>query len=262
MTYHSQSINVSKKYVGNSAVAVVTINKPPVNSFNISLTAELTSVLREVESCKETQGIIITSSLPKTFSAGLDLNDLYQKPKNHLDLFWNHVQSMWLQLYSSKLPTVAAINGHCLAGGTLLAAACDYRVAVDGDYGIGVTAAKIGVVAPPWFLKKLTHLMGQRQTELALQCGKVFTPRNAQAIGLIDEVCPLDNLEVNSVQAITPFLSVSQEARAVMKQSLRAELVSSFLETRDKDREDFVNFILRDSVQRNLQKYIENLKSK
>ena len=262
MSYHSQTISVSRKPVENQSVTVVSINHPPVNSFNIPLTAELTTVLREIEDSKQTHGIIITSSLSKTFSAGLDLNDLYQQPEEHLNEFWNHVQSLWFQLYSSKLPTVAAINGHCLAGGTIVAAACDYRVAIEGDYGIGVTAAKIGVVAPPWFLKMLTHLMGQRQTELALQCGKVFSPLDAKAIGLIDEVCLPCELEDRSVQAITPYLKVSQEARAVMKQSLRAELVNGFLENREKDQTDFVSYILKDSVQKNLQNFIERLKTK
>lgn len=263
MTYStsSQAVQVSAKSVANKCVSVITINNPPVNSFNIPLTAELTNVLKEIEN-SNSDGLIITSSLPKTFSAGLDLNDLYQKPKDHLSLFWSHVQNLWFQLYTSKLPTIAAISGHCLAGGVIIASACDYRVAVDSDYRIGVTAAKIGVVAPPWFLAMLTHLMGQRQTELALQCGHVFTPLDAKVVGLVDKVCPPEELEATSIEAIKPYLSVSKEARAVMKQSLRAELAEKFLQRKDKDREDFVSYMLRDSVQKNLKKYIDSIKAK
>ena len=172
------------------------------------------------------------------------------------------MQDLWLQLYSSRLPTIAAINGHCLAGGTIIATACDYRVAVEGNYSIGVTAAKIGVIAPPWFLKMLTYVMGQRNTELALQQGRVFTPREAIGVGLVDKVCSRDMIDEECWTALEPFLTVSAESRATMKLSLRADLIDNFLRSREEDMNNFVDFILKDSVQNNLGKFMEQLKSK
>ena len=243
-------------------MATVTLNRPPVNSFNIAFTGELTRALKEIEKSEKVDALILKSKNPNIFSSGLDLHDLFAQPRSHLELFWQCVQDLWLQLYSSRLPTIAAINGHCLAGGTIIATACDYRVAVEGNYSIGVTAAKIGVIAPPWFLKMLTYVMGQRNTELALQQGRVFTPREAIGVGLVDKVCSRDMIDEECWTALEPFLTVSAESRATMKLSLRADLIDNFLRSREEDMNNFVDFILKDSVQNNLGKFMEQLKSK
>jgi 3,2-trans-enoyl-CoA isomerase len=233
-----------------------------VNSFDVAYTDELTRALKEIEKSGKVDGLILKSKNPSVFSSGLDLHDLFAQPRSHLELFWRHVQDLWLQLYSSRLPTVAAINGHCLAGGTIIAGACDYRVAVEGSYGIGVTAAKIGLIAPPWFLKMLTYVMGQRNTELALQRGHVFTPQEALGVGLVDKVCSKDMMDEECWKALEPFLTVSAESQATMKLSLRADLIDNFLRSREEDMNNMVNFILKDSVQSNLGNYMEQLKSK
>lgn len=258
----SQFVKVGTLKHDKYSVATVTLDRPPVNSVDVSFARDLAKTLKEIEVSSQVDALILKSNRPTVFSSGLDLNDLFAQPRSHLEIFWRHVQDVWLHLYSSKLPTVAAINGHCLAGGTILAAACDYRLAVGGDYGIGVTAAKIGLVAPPWFLKMLTYVMGQRNTELALQIGCVFTPKEAKAVGLIDQICTKDRLDAECLKALEPFLVVSAESRARMKRTLRADIIDSFLKSRERDTEDFVSFILRDSVQERLGKFIEQLERK
>ena len=259
--YLSQFVEVRHEKHDKYCVASVILNRPPVNSFDVAYTEELTRALKEIEKA-EVDGLILKSKNPSIFSSGLDLHDLYAQPRSHLELFWRRVQDLWLQLYSLRLPTIAAINGHCLAGGTILAAACDYRLAIEGNYGIGVTAAKIGLIAPPWFLKMLTYVMGQRNTEWALQLGHVFTPREAMSVGLVDKVCSKDMMDEECWKALEPFLTVSAESRATMKLSLRSNLIDDFLGSREEDMNNMIDFILKDSVQSNLGKYMEQLKSK
>ena len=256
----SQYVNVTSEKHGKYSIATMTLYRPPVNSFDVCFAEEFAQTLKQIEESKHVDALILKSAHPTIFSSGLDLHELYAQPRSHLELFWRHVQDIWFRLYSSNLPTIAAINGHCLAGGTIIAGACDYRVAVDGKYGIGVTAAKIGVIAPPWFLKMLTYLMGQRNTELALQVGRVFTPGEALGIGLVDKVCSSDKLDTECWKALQPFLIVSAESRAKMKLSLRADLIDNFYTSREEDVDNFVSFILRDSVQQNLGKFIKQLK--
>lgn len=110
-----------------------------MNSFNLSFTSQLTNTLKEIEDSGAADAIIIKSLLPNVFSAGLDLHELHGVSRDHLESFWSSVQELWLQIYSSKLVILSLINGHCLAAGTMIAAACDYRVACEGDYLIGVT---------------------------------------------------------------------------------------------------------------------------
>ena len=159
---------------------------------------------------------------------------------------------MWYMIYSSQLTTLAVISGHCLAGGTLIAAACDHRICVKGEYKVGVTAAKIGLVPPHWFLGTLTHLMGQRATEVHLQRGQVFSPEEAVGIGLIDEACETDEMDETCRKALLPYLETCHETRAAIKLSLRRELIDSYHRLEEKDTEDFVHFTLRESTQKML----------
>ena len=253
-------VTVKRETLGKHSVAVVSIRRPPVNSFDLTLAQQFNKTIKDLHIDGESEAIVISSSVPNVFSAGLDLAELYQPSKPRLEEFWRQVQEVWLNVYSSRLPLLAVINGHCLAGGTIIAAACDYRIAVKGDYSIGVTAAKVGVIAPPWFLKMLTHMIGQRTTEYALQLGQVFTPDDAKAIGLIDEVCDQSNMSQRSHQVLSGFLSVFQDSRSTMKHSLRSGLINNFLASRDEDMAAFVSFIMQDSVQENLGNYIKKLK--
>ena len=260
---HDGAIAVTTEILGEKyKVAKLTMNHPPVNSFDIPLVASLTNHLEDLQLFGKCDGIIITSSVPRTFSAGLDLKELHGVTAEHLRKFWRHVQDLWLCLYSSRVPTVAAINGHCLAAGTIIATACDYRVAAEGDYGVGVTAAKVGIVAPGWFLLMLTHLMGQRRTELALQQGLLFKPEEAQRAGLLDKVCKSERLHEEALAALEPFLTVSQLSRATMKLSLRGDLIDRFVRSRTEDEDKFVGFVMQDSVQKSLGDYIQKLRSR
>ena len=261
-SFHSgvATIETLAKDVAGHRVCVVSLNRPPVNSVDESLALDLSRTLSEVDSSGEFSGIILTSSVKGVFSAGLDLKAIHGVPGGQLKSFWNSVQDLWLQLYSTKLPTVAAINGHCLAAGTILAASCDYRMAVQGSYKMGVPAAKIGLVAPRWFMMMLTHLMGQRRTELALQQGTVFEPNEAKKVGLVDEVIGEgEDIVAAAIESLKPFLRVSQKSRAEMKLSLRNGLIADFKSSRERETEHFISFVLEDSVQNALGKYIAQL---
>lgn len=245
-----------------STIANVVLHHPPVNTLNASFTSELTQALRKIEDSKEVQAIVIKSSLQNVFSAGLDLNELYGISREKMVTFWHNLQDLWYQIYSSKLITVSVINGHCLAAGTLIAAACDYRIGIEGQYSVGVTAAKIGLVAPPWFLTMLCHLMGRRNTDYALQIGRTFTPVESTSAGLVDQVCTKEEAGEICLQILAQYLAVSQESRSTMKQYLRADLIREFEHSREDDLNQMVDYVMSSSVQCQLGDYIQKLKQR
>lgn len=260
----SNFVTVKQEKIGTRKwnLATVFLNRSPVNSLDIPFTSQLTHTLKEIEDSDNVDAVLIKSLLPSVFSAGLDLHELYEVPRDHLDLFWWNVQELWFQIYSSRLVTLSYINGHCLAAGTIIAAACDYRIACKGDYQIGVPAVKVGLVAPQWFLKMLSHLMGERQTDHVIQVGKTFSPDEAVQVGLVDEVCSDDQSSHACQKALSLYLSVSQESRQTMKRYLRADLIDGFEAKRIQDKENFLDYVMRDSVQKQLGIYIQQLKGR
>lgn len=97
------------KLINTTGIDILSMSRAPVNSLNIQLLDSLKTSLLEAKN-SHSKGIILTSSLPSVFSAGLDLVEFYNKDKNQLVNYWQTLQDTWLTLYTMDIPTAAAIN--------------------------------------------------------------------------------------------------------------------------------------------------------
>ena len=111
----------------SKGVYTISMRNAPVNFLNAKTANALISELDSLEKNKDCRAVVLTSSLPSIFSAGLDLSALYSTSSADLNIFWTAVQEIWIRLYSCRLPVIAAINGSAPAAGCLLAISADYR---------------------------------------------------------------------------------------------------------------------------------------
>ncbi len=119
------------------------------------------------------------------FSAGLDLDALGGDLVELLEAMENAVRALFLH----PAPTVACINGHAVAGGCLLAIACDHRVvSSDPELRMGMTAVALGLVYPPIVLEVLRHRLPSHTVERVLLGAKRFGPAEALSLGVVDEI--------------------------------------------------------------------------
>jgi len=263
LLYHARSSSTRisiEKITDRLNVAVLTMHRTPVNSLDFSFTKELSAAITEVESDTKVDALVIKSSIPGQFSAGLDLNELYRQSPEHLKQFWKSVQDFWLQLYSSRLATVAHINGHCLAAGIIVAAACDYRLAVEGEYKLGITAAKVGLVAPSWVMEMIAQIIGRRRVEFDIPTGTVYSPEEALEIGLIDALCTVQSGDEVCLEVVRRCLSVSQLSRVTMKSQMREKFICEFKRRQSDDLSNFVEFVSQDVVQQSVGEYFNKMK--
>lgn len=246
----------------NTGIQTISMAKPPVNSLNLELLEDLRTSFKEAEQNK-CKGIILTSSLPTVFSAGLDIMEIYKPDMKRFTSFWRTLQDTWMTFYNLEIPTVAAINGASPAGGCLLALSSEYRVLVDGKHTIGFNETKLGIVAPKWFSDLYIATIGKRRAELALLRGTLFTPNEALNIGLVDELAVDKEEAIKKCQDyINSYNKVSSQARKITKLKLNADTVSWLQENRETELNEVIAFTKLPSVQNNLQKYIEALKRK
>ena len=91
-------------------VATLSLNKAPVNSLNKEFLQELNESLACTS--ETAKGLVLTSSMNSVFCAGLEITEMHQPDPVRLREFWSSLQDVWVQLYSYKLPTAAAITGH------------------------------------------------------------------------------------------------------------------------------------------------------
>jgi len=247
--------------VNPKGFTVISMNKGPVNSLNLEFLQEIKEAVVSAES--SSKGIVLTSSLPTIFCAGLEITEMYKPDQDRLRLFWGALQDLFLALYGCKVPTVAAINGHSPAGGCLLSMCCDYRVMVGPKFTIGLNETQLGIVAPFWFKDAMVGTVGTRQTELALMLGTLFSTQQALSIGLVDSM--VDNKEEALAEAeavITKLMKIPSEARHVSKMLMRQDLYDSLSNKKTEDIDFFANFIVQPAIQKPMGMYLQALQNK
>jgi len=255
----SSLVNVEKQ----GKVAVLELNRKPVNSFSLDFLQEINEGLDKLENDRDCQGLIVTSGLPKVFSAGLDLVKEVYNPadQKRLATFWQAFQEMWLRVYGSRLLTMAAINGHALAGGCVLSLACDYRVMADGSR-IGMVETEAGVPPPFWVYNNLATVVGNGVAEKVIISSKRYIAEEALAIGLVDKVVPKDKVLGATRSQMDEWIVLPGRTMELTKKIMRRDAVEALENRREEDIKEFVDCIMEDEVQKAIGKQIERMSKK
>ncbi|HEX3738262.1 MAG TPA: enoyl-CoA hydratase-related protein [Terriglobales bacterium] len=175
-------------------VAHLTLNRPDKrNALSFQLLDELTRALDEIEK-SEAQVAVLTGA-GKAFCAGMDLEELKtltgkSHPENVADS--KKMARIFRSLYEFPKPTIAAVNGAAIAGGTGLATMCDFTLAVP-DAKFGYTEVRIGFV-PAIVSSILVWQVGHKIARDLLLTGRIFDAAEAYRLGLVNEVVGTEQL--------------------------------------------------------------------
>jgi len=248
-----------------TGIATLRMNSPPVNIMSTAFLQRFDEAL--VDASCDAKGIIVMSAHPPTFSAGLDIMEMYKPTEESLKVFWGSLQEMWFNLYTCQVPVIALINGHAPAGGCLLACTSDHRVMVREVNGkpakIGLNETKLGITAPAWFRNTMRNVIGQRETERALQLGILYSAAEAYEIGMIDDLVESEEEGMKvAIEVAKEYIKIPAMARGLTKLDARKDTIDEFNKIREMDLKQFVSFIPQPMVQKQLGKYIESLKKK
>ncbi|KAI8512360.1 Dynein heavy chain 3, axonemal, partial [Branchiostoma belcheri] len=219
--------------------AIVRMQRPPANGLNLEFLTELTILLEKLEDDHSCRGMVLTSSLPGIFSAGIDMGELTLTENHgpeHVTAFWRALQTFIINLYQSHLVTIATITGHAPAGGCLLSLACDYRVMAAGNFTIGISAVRAGLFPPAWIQMLLSDIIGKRQAELSILQGKLYSPEEALQLGLVDKVVPEADVMSAAESELRQWLQVPDAARILTKSNLRRKLLQAFQQNREREK--------------------------
>ena len=176
-------------------VAVLTIDHPPVNSFNKQVVTELDQAIDELLADDEVKAIVITGGGTNAFVAGADIPEikgLLDKPENDYAVareFIERGQGVNLKIEKAPKPIIAAINGFCLGGGLELAMACHMRICSDRAR-LGQPEINLGII-PGWGgTQRLARLAGKGKAIELILTGDMVTAQDAYRLGLVNKVVP------------------------------------------------------------------------
>ncbi|GIY41798.1 enoyl-CoA delta isomerase 1, mitochondrial [Caerostris darwini] len=130
--------------------ARVVMQSPPVNSVNLELLQRLNEVIKDLEE-KKFRGLILTSGIPKIFSGGIDLKEIYNPSMERFEILLKAFLTCWKTLYITPLRTVVAVNGHAAGAGCMIVLSCDHSAMVKSKGSIGFPENRLGFAAPKWY---------------------------------------------------------------------------------------------------------------
>lgn len=175
-------------------VATITLNRPEKrNAVSFQLVEDLINVLAAIE--KSDSHVVIITGAGKAFCAGLDLEELKSLIGKSQEQNVKDSQSManlFRTIYDFPKPTIAAVNGAAIAGGTGIATMCDFTIAVP-EAKFGYTEVKIGFV-PAIVSSYLVFQVGHKVARDLLMTARLFDAAEAHRYGLVNEIVPAENL--------------------------------------------------------------------
>jgi methylglutaconyl-CoA hydratase len=176
------------------ALAIITLNRPDKrNAISYELIEELLAAFDQV--AKSSALVLLLTGAGKAFCSGMDLENLKSLIGRSPEQSLKDTQTMarlFSTLYDFPKPTIAAVNGAAIAGGTGLATLCDFTLAVP-DAKFGYTEVRIGFV-PAIVSTFLLRQVGEKIARDLLLTGRLFDANEAQRIGLVSEIVSPENL--------------------------------------------------------------------
>jgi enoyl-CoA hydratase len=211
-------------------VAVVRLARGKVNALDTPLLTQLVACLEDVQ--RSDAGAIVLTGAGRAFSAGVDLSTVLEGGPDYLATFLPALSAAFEALFGTTKPTVAAINGHAIAGGCILACACDVRVMADGPGRIGVTELHVGVPFPAAALEILRFAVRPDRVQELVYGAQTYPPADALALGLVDAVVPADELVEAALTRARTLARIPAGTFALTKRQLRGQTVARIAQDR------------------------------
>jgi methylglutaconyl-CoA hydratase len=201
----------------DAGVATITFNRPDKrNAISFQLVDELVTALDEIE--HSTAQIVILTGAGKAFCAGMDIDELKSLTgKTHADNVADSTKMahIFRRLYEFPEPTIAAVNGAAIAGGTGLATMCDFTLAVP-EAKFGYTEVRIGFV-PAIVSSMLVWQVGHKIARDLLLTGRLFDAIEAHRYGLVNEIVAPENLITRARQLASQLMENSPSSLVATK---------------------------------------------
>src|SRR5262245_20302331 len=182
----------------------------------------LDALLRELDGAAEDVRALVLTGTGSIFSAGVDLFRLTRDGADYVRRFLPLLSRFLRALFTFPRPVVAAVNGHAIAGGCVIALAADARLMAQGVGRIGVPELLVGVPFPAAALEVVRFAVPRDKVHSLIYTGRALSASDALAAGLIDEVTAPDALLTRAQELARQLALIPPPVYRLTKQSLRA----------------------------------------
>jgi enoyl-CoA hydratase len=203
------------------AVALVTIDNPPMNALSSALLDELEAEIDALDADDEVRAIVLRGAGERAFVAGADIKEFPALRESAAEGgSARGIQRLGHRMDAARTPFVAAIRGFCLGGGLELAMCCDIRVCAD-DAKLGQPEIKLGLIPGGGGTQRLPRLVGHGRAMLLNLTGEFVDAGTAYAWGLVEKVVPAAELDDATLELAGQIAAQSPHAVGVLRELAR-----------------------------------------
>ncbi|MGB2523550.1 MAG: enoyl-CoA hydratase, partial [Luminiphilus sp.] len=172
-----------------NGIAIVTINNPAANTWDLESLPALEAVVEKLNAMSDVRALVVTGQGEKFFSAGADLNQFASGDPVAVGAMGEAFGAAFESLADYRGVSIAAINGYAMGGGLEVALACDIRIA-ESHAALALPEARVGLLPCAGGTQRLAQLVGEGWAKRMILCGERVDASKALQIGLVEEVVP------------------------------------------------------------------------
>jgi 3,2-trans-enoyl-CoA isomerase len=250
------------KTTPKNAYTILQLNRPKVNAINHQMVQELQATFAELAADDTVQGVILTGT-PNFFSAGLDVIELYDYDQAKMRAFMIDFGALHVQMARFPKPLICAINGHSPAGGTVLAITADHRIMVNGEkFSIGLNEVAVSVQISHNLAVAYAFWLGNRNAHRFIMDGKLLSPTEAFASGLVDELVTEKELLPRAEAKMQEYLQANPDIMRNTKNRVRKEWWNQLEKYGEEDLEDALTVWWSEDVRGRMKGLIDRISKK
>ena len=226
------------------------------NAISTEFAVALRRAARKAQEDPDVRGVVLTSRSPTIFCGGFDLA-LARAGAGDFARFAGAFDALFFDLFLLGKPLVAALTGHAVAGGALLAATADFRFAAEGPGTIGLPGVRLGIHLPRHCLEAIRSTVGERTLTRWALLGETMPFFEAHALGAINRIIPGGLLLDSAVSFAEQLGGASSEVYAAIKRDLRGAAYERAKNALAGGRKAFVDSWFSETGQRGLASVLE-----
>ena len=235
----------------SGSTAIIKLQREKVNALIPSVVTEIFDCLNKFENDMNITSVIITGS-GKFFSFGFDIPFFYTYEKSDFKKFLLNFTDLYRYIFLYPKPVIAALNGHTIAGGCMIALSCDYRIMVAENAKISLNEITFDSTVFRGCIEMLRYSVNNSQAQNILYSGSMYNSSNALNIGIIDEIVDEKFLLSRSKEKATEYASHSLVAYSSLKSQLKQPYEKMMKINEHKSIDEFIEIWYSDIVRKNL----------
>jgi len=236
----------------NDGIAEVRLKRGKVNALNEQAVEEIGGCFQRMAADRGIRAVIVTADGP-FFSFGFDIPEFLSYSKGSFLSYVEKFTSLYTYLFTYPKPVVAALNGHAIAAGCMLALACDYRIMVSGKAKIGLNEITFGSSLFAGSVAMLKLLVGGKNAHAVVCDGTMYPAQAAADLGMIDQVSSDANLLADARGVAQRLAAKDPAAFRSVKGLLRSPVADEMVRNEKQSVREFVDIWYSESTWKNLQ---------